>query len=120
MSVAHPSLMVTGPVTKPPRVLVADDQAPILDALKLLLGDEGFLVETARTPEAVAAAVEAKEFDAVLMDLNYSRDTTSGREGLDLIPRLVAADPALPIIVMTAWGSIEGAVEAMRLGARDY
>ena len=120
MSVGHPSLMATGPVARVPRVLVADDQAPILDALKLLLGDEGFLVDTARSPEALLAAAEAKEYDAVLMDLNYSRDTTSGREGLDLIPRLVAADPTLPIIVMTAWGSIEGAVEAMRLGARDY
>jgi DNA-binding NtrC family response regulator len=112
--------MVTGPVARVPRVLVADDQAPILDALKLLLGDEGFLVDVVRSPEALLAAAEAKEYDAVLMDLNYSRDTTSGREGLDLIPRLVAADPTLPIIVMTAWGSIEGAVEAMRLGARDY
>jgi DNA-binding NtrC family response regulator len=120
MSVVHPSLLATGPVSKPPRVLVADDQAPILDALKLLLGDEGFLVETVRSPEALVAAAQAKEYDAVLMDLNYSRDTTSGREGLDLIPRLVNADPTLPIIVMTAWGSIEGAVEAMRLGARDY
>jgi DNA-binding NtrC family response regulator len=120
MNATSASLFATGPAAPPPRVLVADDQAPILDALKLLLGDEGFLVDTVRSPDAVMAAITAKEYDAVLMDLNYSRDTTSGREGLDLIPRLAAADATLPIIVMTAWGSIEGAVEAMRLGARDY
>ncbi|HEY0777173.1 MAG TPA: sigma-54 dependent transcriptional regulator, partial [Gemmatirosa sp.] len=106
-------------------MLVADDQPAILDALALLLGDEGFAVESARTPQqAVAAAGRAAargaDFDAALVDLNYTRDTTSGREGLDLIPALLSFDPTLPIVVMTAWGSVEGAVEAMRRGARDY
>ena len=109
----------------PLRVLVADDQPAILDALTLLLGDEGFAVETARTPaQAIAAAGRAAargaDLDAALVDLNYTRDTTSGREGLDLIPSLLSFDPTLPIVVMTAWGSVEGAVEAMRRGARDY
>jgi DNA-binding NtrC family response regulator len=104
----------------PPRVLVADDQPAILDALRLLLTDEGFEVETARSPQQLLSAIEEREYDAVLMDLNYARDTTSGHEGLELLPKLEALDAALPIIVMTAWGSVEGAVEAMRRGARDY
>ncbi|MBV9881074.1 MAG: sigma-54-dependent Fis family transcriptional regulator [Gemmatirosa sp.] len=103
-----------------PRILVADDQAAILDALRFLLADEGFDVETAKSPQQLVTAVEAHDFDVVLMDLNYARDTTSGREGLDLLPRLQALDAALPVVVMTAWGSVEGAVEAMRRGARDY
>jgi DNA-binding NtrC family response regulator len=103
-----------------PRVLVADDQAAIIDALRLLLTDEGFEVESARSPQQLVTAVESKDFDVVLMDLNYTRDTTSGREGLDLLPRLQTVDAALPVVVMTAWGSVEGAVEAMRRGARDY
>ncbi len=103
-----------------PRVLVADDQQDVLRALSFLLKSEGFEPQTATSPTGVVAALESAEFDAVLMDLNYARDTTSGREGLDLLPRLRALDPTLPVIVMTAWGSIEGAVEAMRRGARDY
>jgi len=108
-----------------PKLLVADDQPAILDALALLLGDEGFAVETARSPQQVVAAVgkavaRSDEFDAALLDLNYARDTTSGREGLDLLEQLRSLDPTLPIVVMTAWGSVEGAVEAMRRGARDY
>ena len=103
-----------------PRVLVADDQPDILEALKLLLKGEGFRVETAKSPAGIVAALDAQDFDAVLMDLNYARDTTSGREGLDLLERLRAIDDMLPVIVMTAWGSVEGAVEAMRRGARDY
>jgi DNA-binding NtrC family response regulator len=103
-----------------PRVLIADDQPAILDALRMLLTDEGFEVDAARSPQQLLSAVEEREHDAVLMDLNYARDTTSGREGLDLLPKLEAVDPALPVVVMTAWGSVEGAVEAMRRGARDY
>ena len=103
-----------------PRLLVADDQPDVLEALRLLLEDEGFDLETVKSPQAILAAVEARDFDAVLMDLNYARDTTSGREGLDLLPRLQAVDGALPVIVMTAWGTVESAVEAMRRGARDY
>jgi DNA-binding NtrC family response regulator len=108
------------PTEHRPRILVADDQGAILDALRFLLADEGFEVETARSPQQLLAAAEARDFDVVLMDLNYARDTTSGREGLDLLPRLQALDAALPVVVMTAWGSVEGAVEAMRRGARDY
>ena len=101
-------------------ILVADDQADVLEALRLLLKGEGFRVETASSPAGVLRAVGEREFDAVLMDLNYARDTTSGREGLDLLAELRALDPMVPVVVMTAWGSIEGAVEAMRKGARDY
>ena len=103
-----------------PRLLVADDQPDVLEALRLLLEDEGFALDLVKSPQAILEAVEARDFDAVLMDLNYARDTTSGREGLDLLPRLQAVDAALPVIVMTAWGSVESAVEAMRRGARDY
>jgi DNA-binding NtrC family response regulator len=102
------------------RLLVADDQTDVLEALRLLLKGEGFEVETATSPAGVLHRVLEREFDAVLIDLNYARDTTSGREGLDLLAQLRDADPMLPVVVMTAWGSIEGAVEAMRRGARDY
>src|SRR5216110_2428015 len=103
-----------------PRLLVADDQADILEALKLVLRGEGFEVETATSPRAVLSAVEARDFDALLVDMNYTRDTTSGAEGLDLLSRIQAIDGAPPVVVMTAWGSVDGAVEAMRRGARDY
>ena len=101
-------------------ILVADDQGDVLEALRLLLKGEGFRVETASSPAGVLRALGEREFDAVLMDLNYARDTTSGREGLDLLAELRTLDPTVPIVVMTAWGSVEGAVEAMRNGARDY
>lgn len=103
-----------------PQVLVADDQRDVLEALRLLLKGEGFAVETAASPAAILAALDKRDFDLVLMDLNYTRDTTSGREGLDLLPRLRQIDSTLPVIVMTAWSTIDGAVEAMREGARDY
>jgi DNA-binding NtrC family response regulator len=103
-----------------PRVLVADDQQDVLHALRLLLKAEGFSVATAASPPAVLAAAREQDLDAVLMDLNYTRDTTSGREGLDLLAQLHSTDSTLPVVVMTAWGSVEGAVEAMRRGARDY
>jgi DNA-binding NtrC family response regulator len=103
-----------------PRVLVADDQPDVIEALRLLLKAEGFDFEPARSPGAIVAALEAREFDAVLMDLNYARDTTSGAEGLDLLSRIQAMDASLPVVVMTAWGSVELAVEAMRRGARDF
>jgi len=108
------------PRTTEPRVLIADDQSDVLEALRLLLKAEGFVLETASSPAGVLAAVEAREFDVALIDLNYARDTTSGKEGMDLLTRLRELDPTLPIVVMTAWGTIEGAVEAMRRGARDY
>jgi DNA-binding NtrC family response regulator len=102
------------------RILVADDQPDVVEALRLLLKAEGFEAESASSPAGVYRAVEGGDFDLVLMDLNYTRDTTSGREGLDLLTRLRELDPTLPVVVMTAWGSVEGAVEAMRRGARDY
>jgi DNA-binding NtrC family response regulator len=106
--------------TRAPRLLVADDDPGVLEALRLLLEGEGYQVETATSPGRILAAVEARDFDAVLMDMNYTRDTTGGIEGLDLLSRLQLLDATLPVIVMTAWGSIEGAVESMRRGARDY
>jgi DNA-binding NtrC family response regulator len=102
------------------RILIADDQADVLAALQLLLKGEGFETESVSSPGAVLEAVEARDFDAVLMDLNYTRDTTSGKEGLELLTQLKSLDGALPVIVMTAWGSIPSAVEAMRRGASDY
>jgi len=104
----------------PPRVLIADDQADVLESLRLLLKPEGYRVETAETPERVVAAVSEQDFDAALIDLNYARDTTSGEEGLELLGRLQALDSTLPVVVMTAWGSVEIAVQAMRAGARDF
>lgn len=92
----------------------------MLEALRLLLKSEGYAIETATSPGGVLRAVEANDFDAVLMDMNYTRDTTSGLEGMDLLSRLQMMDANLPVIVMTAWGSVEGAVEAMRRGAKDY
>jgi DNA-binding NtrC family response regulator len=106
--------------SSPPRVLIADDQPDILQALRLLLKGEGYEIVTAASPAHVAQAVGESELDVILMDLNYARDTTSGKEGLDLLTRIHAVHPNLPVVVMTAWGSVEGAVEAMRRGARDY
>src|SRR5213592_931642 len=103
-----------------PRVLIADDQADVLEALRLLLKGEGYRTETVNAPAKALAALEEGEFDVVLMDLNYARDTTSGQEGLDLLARIQALDSALPVVVMTAWANIELAVEAMRRGARDF
>lgn len=103
-----------------PRLLIADDQADVLEALRLLLKGEGFKIETANAPAQVLGAIEERDYDAVLMDLNYARDTTSGQEGLDLLSRIQKLDGTLPVIVMTAWGSVDVAVEAMRRGARDF
>ncbi|MCL4820234.1 MAG: sigma-54 dependent transcriptional regulator [Vicinamibacteria bacterium] len=102
------------------RVLVADDQQDVLEALRLLLKAEGFAIETASSPAGVLAAAESREFDVALIDLNYTRDTTSGQEGLDLLGRLTALDPTLPVVVMTAWASVDVAVAAMHRGARDF
>ena len=103
-----------------PRVLAADDQPQVLSAIKLLLRSEGFEVETVSSPAAAYRAVEARTFDVVLIDLNYARDTTSGAEGLELLERLHAYDELLPVVVMTAWSSVDIAVAAMRRGARDF
>lgn len=103
-----------------PRILAADDQQHLLDAIELLLKPQGYKVDTVRSPELVREALSSEQYDAVLIDLNYTRDTTSGREGLDLLSELVSQDSTLPVIVMTAWGNVELAVEAMRRGARDF
>ena len=103
-----------------PHVLVADDQADVLEALRLLLKGNGYGAETVASPAAVLSALEKRDYDALLLDMNYTRDTTSGREGLDMLQKLQGLEPDLPVIVMTAWGSVENAVEAMRRGARDY
>ena len=103
-----------------PLIVIADDQSDIVEALRLLLKAEGYRTVTAHVPEGVLALLEREQADAALIDLNYTRDTTSGREGLDLLSRIRALDPTLPVIVMTAWGSVDKAVEAMRLGARDF
>jgi DNA-binding NtrC family response regulator len=102
------------------RLLVADDARDILDALELLFRSEGYEVTTADSPAKVLHLIEERDFAALLMDMNYMRDTTGGTEGLDLLSRLQQLDATLPVVVMTAWGSIEGAVEALRRGARDY
>jgi DNA-binding NtrC family response regulator len=102
------------------RILIADDQADVLEALRLLLKTEGIEIETAHSPAGILAALETREFDVILMDLNYTRDTTSGQEGLDLLARIRAADSTVPVVVMTAWGTVDVAVEAMRRGARDF
>jgi phosphoserine phosphatase RsbU/P len=103
-----------------PRTLIADDEPDILTALRLLLKNDGYEPETVSSPAAVLEAIEQRQFDVVLMDLNYARDTTSGREGIDLISRIHALDPSLPIVVMTAWATVDLAVEAMRRGVRDF
>jgi len=102
------------------RVLIADDQPDVLEALRLLLKGEGFQIEAAMSPAGILSALESRDFDVVIMDLNYTRDTTSGEEGLDLLTRIQALDSLVPVVVMTAWGSVGLAVQAMRRGARDF
>src|SRR5256714_1639169 len=117
-AVANP--LSSGQHTASGRVLIADDQPDVLEALRLLLKAEGYKIESAGSPALVLDAIDTDEFEVVLMDLNYTRDTTSGQEGLDLLSQLRNQDPTLPVVVMTAWGSVEVAVEAMRRGARDF
>lgn len=104
----------------PARILIADDQTDLLDALRLLLKGQDIDVQAVTSPEAAIAALESRPFDLVLMDLNYTGDTTSGREGIDLLSRVQEHDPLMPVIVMTGWGSVDLAVEAMRRGVRDF
>ncbi len=103
-----------------PRILIADDQADVLAALRLLLKGDRFEIETATSPAGVLETVNSQDLYVVLIDLNYARDTTSGSEGLDLLTRIQGVDPTLPVVVMTAWGNVDLAVEAMRRGARDF
>src|SRR5262245_51630317 len=103
-----------------PRILIADDQAHVLEALQLLLKNEGFVSEAVSSPAAVVEAVQNRSFDLLLLDLNYARDTTSGDEGLQLLSRVRELDSSLPVVLMTAWASIELAVEAMQGGGRDF
>ena len=103
-----------------PRILIADDQPDVLAALRLLLKGEDYNIITASSPAGALSFVEREELDLVLIDLNYTRDTTSGSEGLDLLSRMQVVDSTLPVVVMTAWGSVDVAVEAMRRGARDF
>jgi len=103
-----------------PRVLIADDQADVLDALRLLFRPEGILTETVQSPTAVLSALSEQEFDVLLMDLNYARDTTSGREGFTLLSQVRSVEPSLPVVVMTGWATLDIAVEALRNGVRDF
>src|SRR5438094_9223772 len=102
------------------RILIADDQHDVLEALRILLKGEGYQTEAAASLAGIFNALEKKEYALLLMDLNYTRDTTSGQEGLSAIPKIQAIDNTLPIVVMTAWATIELAVEAMKRGARDF
>jgi DNA-binding NtrC family response regulator len=102
------------------RLLIADDQPDVLEALRLLLKREGYKIESAESPQQVLQMIENREYDAALIDLNYTRDTTSGEEGLELLAKIQAIDSMLPVIVMTAWSSVDLAVQAMRRGARDF
>jgi DNA-binding NtrC family response regulator len=106
--------------TRSPRILIADDQRDVVESLRLLLKGESWSTETFGDPDSLIASLRSRQADAVLMDLNYTRDTTSGEEGLDAVGRIRSFDAHTPIVVMTAWGSIELAVEAMRRGAQDF
>jgi len=107
-------------ICDPVKVLVADDQPDVLEALQLLLKNEGFVAELVNSPDAVVHALERDRFDLLLIDMNYARDTTSGCEGLELLQRIRAIDSALPVVVMTAWGNVDLAVESMQTGGRDF
>src|SRR6202043_2714550 len=102
------------------RILIADDQPDVLEALRILLKGAGYQIEAVTSLAGIFSALEKKDYALLMMDLNYTRDTTSGQEGLEVIPRLQAIDNTLPIVVMTAWATIDLAVEAMKRGARDF
>ena len=110
----------TPPRPKPFRILVSDDQADVLEAMRLLLKGQGWQSVTVESPKALLHAARTESFDLILADLNYTRDTTSGEEGLDLLASLEAQGNNTPVIVMTAWGNVDLAVEAMRRGACDF
>lgn len=106
--------------TVQPRILIADDQRDVLEALRLLLKGHGFVMETVSSPADLLAALASREFDVILMDLNYARDTTSGREGLDVLGHLRQVEDAPPVVVMTGWATVGLAVEAMQYGVGDF
>ena len=112
--------IVTATSTPVPRALIADDQADILEALRLLLKGEGYQTETVASPSAVLDSLKQRRCDLLLMDLNYARDTTSGQEGINLLSRVRAFDDTLPVVVMTAWANVDLAVEAMQKGSADF
>jgi sigma-B regulation protein RsbU (phosphoserine phosphatase) len=112
--------IMTTPGTLEPRILIADDQHDLLDALRLLLKGEGIHMDAVTSPDAVVDAVARGAYDLLLMDLNYTGDTTSGREGIDLLARVQQQDSLLPVIAMTGWGSVDLAVQAMRHGVCDF
>jgi phosphoserine phosphatase RsbU/P len=103
-----------------PRILIADDQQDVLDALRLLLKGHGFSIETVNSPADLLSSLAHQEFDILLMDLNYARDTTSGREGLDVLSRLREMEDAPPVVAMTGWATVGLAVEAMHYGVSDF
>ena len=113
-------MTVTANKIERPKILIADDQADIILALEALLKNKGYEIRSETSPAAVLEALEASSFDLILMDLNYSRQTSSVREGIDLLTRIGEIDPLIPVIVMTAWGSIDLAVEAMNIGAANF
>ncbi len=119
-AILQPPPQVMSIVPSQIRVLICDDQPDVLEALRFLLKREGYKTESAESPRQALQLLETRDFDAAIIDLNYTRDTTSGGEGLDLLARMQAIDSMLPVIVMTAWGNVEIAVEAMRRGARDF
>ena len=104
----------------PHRILIVDDDSDVIEALRMLLKNEGYQTEAVKSPAAALKAVESRNFSLALVDLNYARDTTSGKEGLDLLSRLQSLDPTLPVVIMTAWANVELAVESMRRGAKDF
>jgi sigma-B regulation protein RsbU (phosphoserine phosphatase) len=102
------------------RILVADDQVDVLESLRLLLKNEGFAIEAVTSPKAVIDALQLNKYDVLLLDMNYARDTTSGREGIELLSEIHRMSDTLPVVLMTAWGTVDLAVEAMRTGSFDF
>jgi sigma-B regulation protein RsbU (phosphoserine phosphatase) len=117
---AGETMTVAPPRPKPYRILVCDDQADVLEAMRLLLKGQGWQSVVVESPQALLTAARAESFDLILADLNYTRDTTSGEEGLDLLASLEAQGNQTPVMVMTAWSNVDIAVEAMRRGACDF
>src|SRR3954454_11877588 len=102
------------------RMLIADDQRDVLEALRILLKGEGYQTESATSIAGIFNALQKKDFALLMMDLNYTRDTTSGQEGLEVIPKIQEIDSTLPIVLMTAWATIGLMMEAMKLAVRDF